>query len=58
MTEKPFKLKRDGRKLTIEINCNSEQHCAQMYYQMLDMASKGVAIKLTIEGTGIRSGDV
>ena len=52
---KPLQIKRDGRKLTIVIECNNEDHAAAMYRQMLEMASEGVAIKLTLQGTGIGS---
>jgi len=55
---KPLKITRDGRKLTIAIECNNEEHAAAMYRQMLEMAAKGVAIKLTLQGTGLGSMDV
>lgn len=55
---KPFQIKREGKKLTITIQCNDEGHCAQLYNQMIEMAAKGVAIKLTIQGTGLGSMDV
>lgn len=58
MDQKAFKITRDARKLTIEINCNSEEHCAKLYHQMIEMAAKGLAIKLTIQGTGIGAMDV
>jgi len=55
---KPLMIKRDGRKLTITIECNHEEHADKMYKQMLEMAAKGVAIKLTLQGTGLGSMDV
>jgi hypothetical protein len=55
---KPLQLKRDGKKITIIIECNSEEHAAKMYNQMIEMAAKGVAIKLTLQGTGIGAMDV
>lgn len=58
MTERAFKLKRDGRKLTIEINCNSEQHCDKLYRDMIKIAAEGKVITLKIQGTGIGSMDV
>jgi len=56
--ERAFKILRDGRKLTIEINCNSEEHCDKLYRQMIEMAAHGKTIDLKIQGTGIGSMDV
>ena len=55
--DKPFRIKRDGRKLTLEISFNSEENAAKMYHQMLEMAAAGKEIKLTIKGTGLNSMD-
>ena len=55
--DKPFRIKRYGRKLTLEISFNNEENAAKMYHQMLEMAATGKEIKLTIKGTGLNSMD-